>query len=304
MSLKEKLLDGISSDSNAPVGRYAPSPSGPLHLGNIQTALVAWLQIRLRQGKVYLRIDDLDSLRIKPSAIKPIIEDLQWLGFDWDGDPYYQTDHLLDYQTAFDRLQKQDQVYPCGCSRAEIRRLASDPYAPNGNILYPGTCRNQVFSIEAESKTLAWRFKVGKCEVAFEDLICGVVSQNLEHEVGDFILKRKDGLFAYQLATVVDDGLLGVTDVLRGEDLLDSTPRQIAIQQALGLVGQRYWHAPLKLDGEGEKLSKRNGSDSLLRLREQGLTSEHVIGKLSYDLGLIGENRPMSLPELKRTLLA
>lgn len=347
LTLKEKLLNGLNRSNkrgNKPsVGRYAPSPSGHLHLGNIQTALLAWLQIRLRGGKLILRIDDLDSHRTKPTAVAQIMTDLRWLGFDWDGVPYYQSANISAYQAAFAQLQSKQQIYPCRCSRADILGLASAPHARGDRIIYPGTCRTRALLSDENSddggsgsaaEVLAWRFKVDAEPIVLTDNIAGSYRQNLATQVGDFVVKRKDGVFAYQLATVVDDGLLGVSDVLRGADLLDSTPRQIALSRALGLPPiADFWHAPLKLDANGERLAKRNmtncnmtnrnmtnrnmtkhnlaegelakdnSNNSLTVLREQGLTPEQVIGKLSFELNLLGENKPISLAGLKQALL-
>ncbi len=305
MTLKNLLLDGTREIAGKGcVGRYAPSPTGPLHLGNIQTAILAWLQVKLSRGKLFLRIDDLDTARSKENSVKQILDDLSWLGIQFDSAPYYQSAHLADYESGFSSLYVLQNVFACACSRSEIQNLASAPHGSGGSIIYPGTCRNSSVGPISNVQALAWRFKVDSGMVSFEDKIKGNFTQCLAKEVGDFVLKRKDGVFAYQLATVIDDIHLGITDVLRGEDLLDSTPRQIALFNALDGLIPRFWHVPLKLDEFGERMAKRNGDDSLLVLREQGVKPEEVVGLLSYELGLIGENQPLSMVELKQALLS
>lgn len=305
LNLKEALLSGISTRSDEDcVGRYAPSPSGPLHLGNTQTALLAWLQIRLCHGSLYLRIDDLDEARTKSSNTEQIIDDLTWLGLDWDGEPYYQIVQTQAYARAFDYLVKLNKVYPCSCTRKEIASLASAPHDTGLSVRYPGTCRNKLLDAANIVKPLAWRYLVEDALVRFEDKLAGEYQQNLVEDVGDFILRRKDSVYAYQLASVVDDINLGVTDVVRGRDLLDSTPRQITLFNSLSAAIPQFWHVPLKLDLNGERMAKRNATDSLLSLREQGFTAAEVVGKLAYELGLIGENRPASARQLLLQLKA
>ena len=302
-NLKHALLSNIDAKVDRPlVGRYAPSPSGPLHMGNIQTALLAWLQVRLGDGHLHLRIDDLDEARTKPGSAQQIMDDLTWLGLHWDGEPYYQTLHIADYEAAFDGLVNSQKVYACVCSRKEIAKVASAPHEPGLSVKYPGTCRDRMLTDGEVEKLLAWRYVVENSLTSFTDVLAGAQRQNLMEDVGDFILRRKDGVYAYQLATVVDDINLGVTDVVRGADLLDSTPRQIALFNDLNGTVPQFWHTPLKLDENGERMAKRSGANSLLNLRQQGITAKQLIAKLAFDLGLLGENEPLSAKDLLQKL--
>ncbi len=295
LSLRNKLLDAVQClDGQVVRGRYAPSPSGPLHLGNIQSALLAWLQARLVGGQIALRIDDLDTPRVKTGSAAQMQDDLAWLGFDWDGPVIYQSARLGEYEAAFERLQQAEKIYPCRCSRAEILSAASAPHEAGATVRYPGTCRQLGLNHFDAAQTLAWRFNLPDEEVVLKDSLAGPFSQQLQQEVGDVVVKRKDGLFAYQLATVVDDIDLGITDVVRGEDLLDSAPRQVALFEALGHAAPRFWHGPLKLDAQGQRMAKRNGSDSIAPLRQQGISAPSIIGLLAYEMGLIGENESLS----------
>ena len=292
------------------VSRYAPSPTGPLHLGNIRTALLVWLQARLCGARLILRMEDLDLPRVKPGSAKQIIDDLQWLGLNFDEGPmvsgktdsYYQSQRTDFYHLALQELYSKGLVYPCYCSRKDIREAAS---APHGSLpVYPGTCQGQYSDVspsnekQIKGRLPAWRFKVENQIVKFEDKLMVEFSQNLAEEVGDFVVRRSDGIFAYQLAVVVDDIEMGITDVLRGEDLLDSTCRQIALFKALGAQAPEFWHVKLMLDDEGNRMAKRDGSDSLIELRSQGATAKSIIGKLAHSCGLIEENYPVSCQKL------
>ncbi len=277
-------------------GRYAPSPTGPLHLGNLRSALLAWLQVRLQNGTLILRMEDLDEPRCSPEYADSILADLDWLGFDWDegpnvGDygPYTQSERTALYHEALQRLRDDGRIYPCYCSRKDIREAAS---APHGRTLvYPGTCRDltpdELAQKQAEhpNRKPAFRFRVDDVTESFVDEIAGTFSQNMSEDVGDFVVLRRDGIFAYQLAVVVDDIAMEVTDVLRGEDLLESTPRQIHLYKAFGEEPPRFWHVPLMSGDDGEKLSKRDGADSLQLLRDQGHTPKQVITLLARSLG-------------------
>lgn len=295
-------------------GRYAPSPSGPLHLGNLRTALIAWLQARLANVPFILRMEDLDLPRVKPGSSEQILNDLRWLGLDWDEGPdiggstapYDQSKRNPFYQQAFQQLLDEELIYPCYCSRKDIQQAASAPHAHEHGPIYPGTCRDPDRRAEMEKKhpdkPAAWRYRVPVRTVEFEDRLVGRVNQSLNREVGDFVIKRADGLFAYQLAVVVDDGMMGVTDVVRGADLLDSTARQIELFEALGYPVPAFWHVPLMVDEAGARLSKRDGSDSLEVLRQQGVHPQAVIGQLSFSAGLIDDDRPISAQELLQEL--
>jgi glutamyl-tRNA synthetase len=298
--------------ARGPRGRYAPSPTGPLHLGNLRTALIAWLQCRLSDGTFILRIEDLDAPRVREGSTRAILEDLRWLGLDWDEgpevggplEPYDQLSRTALYEEALRRLEEKGRVFRCYCSRKDVAEAASAPHGLGGVITYPGTCRELTAEQEEEvrrskpDRAPAWRYRVSPRHVSLVDAIAGRYEENLETEVGDFVIRRSDNLFAYQLAVVVDDALMGVTDVVRGFDLLDSTPRQIELFEALDLPVPRFWHVPLMLDETGQRLSKRDGSDSLATLREAGLTPAEVIGMLAASLRLVAPGTAMTAREL------
>ena len=236
-----------------PVGRFAPSPSGPLHFGSLLAALGSYLSIR-RQGGIWrLRIEDLDPLRTIPGAEAEQLRTLERLGLYWDGPLVRQSERLAAYEAALFEIAAQGCLFPCGCSRKEI--LASAPHAGEEGPIYPGTCRAGL-CVAQEARAL--RLRVADTAISFVDRLYGPYQQNLARDVGDFVLKRADGLFGYQLAVVVDDGEIGVTEVVRGADLLASTPRQIYLQRLLKLPTPAYLHLPLALGDDGEKLSKRH----------------------------------------------
>jgi glutamyl-Q tRNA(Asp) synthetase len=232
------------------IGRFAPSPTGPLHLGSLVAAMASWLDVRAHGGRWIVRLEDIDQPRTVPGADAQIIAALESHGFRWDGPIVRQSERLALYRQAFDRLRAQDAVYPCACSRRELDDSAA---------VYPGTCRD---GLRARPPR-AWRMRVPSGIFAFEDRAAGLVQSDLEREVGDFVVRRADGFWAYQLAVVVDDGAQGVTDVIRGADLLDSTPRQRLLQEALGLPRPRTLHVPLLLDASGRKLAKSSGAAPL-----------------------------------------
>ena len=236
-----------------PVGRFAPSPSGPLHFGSLLAALGSYLSIR-RQGGIWrLRIEDLDPLRTVPGSEDELLRTLEGLGLEWDGPLLRQSERSAVYEAALEQLAAQGVLFPCSCSRKEI--LATAPHLGEEGPIYPGTCRD---GLRAGQKARALRLRVDASSITFVDALYGPYQQNLAAEVGDFVLKRADGLFGYQLAVVVDDGASNVTEVVRGADLLASTPRQIYLQRLLGLPTPAYLHLPLALGDDGEKLSKRH----------------------------------------------
>mgnify|MGYP004701078967 CR=1 FL=1 len=241
-----------------PVGRFAPSPTGPLHFGSLLAALGSYLSIRRQGGLWRLRIEDLDPLRTIPGSEDELLRTLEGLGLEWDGPLLRQSERSALYEAALDQLVGQGVLFPCSCSRKEI--LASAPHAGEEGPIYPGTCRH---GLRAGQKARALRLRVDDRVIVFVDKLYGPYQQNLAQDVGDFVLKRADGLFGYQLAVVVDDGDSGVTEVVRGADLLASTPRQIYLQRFLGLPTPMYLHLPLALDDDGEKLSKRHGRYAL-----------------------------------------
>lgn len=243
-------VDIDSSGSSAYAGRFAPSPSGPLHFGSLVAAAASWFDARAAGGRWLLRIDDVDTPRCVPGAAEDILLTLERLGFEWDEAPVWQSQRDEAYRAAFERLRDGGHIFPCACSRKE---LADSSLAPDGSRVYPGTCRN---GLSAGREARAWRLRVhGTLE--FGDAIQGPQHEDLERDVGDFVVMRADGLFAYQLAVVVDDFDAGVTNIVRGADLLASTSRQIALQRALGLATPRYVHVPVVVDHAGDKLSKQ-----------------------------------------------
>ena len=300
-------------DANPPHGgrgRYAPSPTGPLHLGNLRTALVAWLQCRLTGGAFVLRMEDLDHPRTVEGSAEQILDDLRWLGLDWDEGPdvggpygpYTQSERDDIYAEALLELAARGLVFRCWCSRKDIAEAASAPH--DRSPAYPGTCRalgpDDIVRVQAEKpdRVPAWRFRVGSQVVQIDDEVCGMLSQDLSTEVGDFVLRRADGLFAYQLAVVVDDILMGITDIVRGADLLDSTPRQVALFEAFGFDPPRFWHVPMMHDDRGQRLAKRHESESLDRLRDAGTSAAEVVGRLASTLNLVPEGTVITAREL------
>ncbi len=288
-----------------PRGRFAPSPSGRMHLGNAWTALLAWLDIRKLGGTMVLRMEDLDPDRSRAEYAEGLLEDLRWLGLDWDegpdrpGDfaPYIQSERSPIYLAAFELLAKQGLLYPCFCSRAQLRSAASAPHAGEVEPIYSGRCATLSTSEQTEftasKRQAAYRLRVGPVESAFVDLVFGTQVQVLQQSCGDFVIRRADGVYAYQLAVVVDDAAMGITRVLRGADLLASTPRQIYLWQLLGFQPPTFIHVPLLLGADGSRLSKRQGSLAIAALRQAGVRPEQVIGHLAAWAGFI--ERPESL---------
>lgn len=244
------------------VGRFAPSPSGPLHAGSAVAALASYLDAKAHNGTWLVRMEDLDTPRNVPGADRVILQQLEALGMQWDGEVLYQSRRLGVYQQAFDALLSLNLVYPCGCTRREIADsvLRMQGHFPEGERPYPGTCRP---GLPKGRQALSWRLRVDQGQIAFKDRWQGPVTQDVAHAVGDFVLRRADGIWAYQLAVVVDDAEQGVTHVVRGEDLLSSTARQLMLGEMLGLVRPEYLHVPLVMDAEGQKLSKQNGAAAL-----------------------------------------
>ncbi len=296
-------------------GRYAPSPTGPLHLGNLRTALLAWLQARLSGGQFVLRMEDIDQPRVKTGSAQQSLDDLHWMGLDWDEGPniggpvgpYEQSSRIALYETALQRLHFDTRLFPCFCSRKDIARAASAPHGNDTTNIYPGTCRDMTLEQGNQQKSQqhrdpAWRYRVPEQTISFDDQIVGHVVQTLHKDVGDFVLQRADAQFAYQLAVVVDDGLMGITDVVRGVDLLDSTPRQIELFNALGFTAPRFWHVPLLHDSTGKRMAKRDGAESVATLRAQGISAEELIGTFAASLGLIPKKRKLTARDLLASL--
>ena len=261
-------------------GRFAPSPTGELHLGNARTALLSWLWARTGGGGYAIRIEDIDTPRVRPGMAEQQLEELGWLGLDWDGPPVFQSRRTSLYEEALRKLG--DHVYECYCSRAEIA-AASAPHGDEGPR-YPGTCASLTRAQRAErrrTRSPSLRLRVPAGPLAFHDEIAGDRSFDTQQLVGDFVLRRGDGIFAYQLAVVVDDGAMGITQVLRGADLLASTARQILLHRLLGQREPRWAHVPLVIAGNGERLSKRDKSLSLSALRKRGVDPRQVVAHLA-----------------------
>ncbi|MFO0842501.1 MAG: tRNA glutamyl-Q(34) synthetase GluQRS [Gemmataceae bacterium] len=280
------------------VGRLAPSPTGAQHVGNARTYLIAWLSARSRGGRVRLRIEDIDSPRVKPGAAEQALEDLRWLGLDWGGDVVVQTQRLSLYEEALRRLQQQELVYPCTCTRSDIERAASAPHAEHEGPVYPGTCSHRRVADAAWLPAHCWRFRLLASTPPFDDLFRGRCELDLRSAGGDFVVWKATGTPAYQLAVVVDDSAMGVTEVVRGDDLVVSTPRQLLLYEALGLTPPRFAHVPLVVGPDGRRLAKRHGDTRLATLRDTGVRPGHLIGLLAWSCGWIGEIRETSIEEL------
>ncbi len=293
---------------NAPhkplVARFAPSPTGRMHAGNIFASLMTWLLAKASGGRVVLRIEDLDKARSKPEYATQIMRDYEMLGLAWDDGPYYQHDRDEAYQQAFDLLTQQNLVYPCFCTRADLH-AQSAPHAGE-TFVYARTCRHlsdgeraaKTAALATQKRMPSQRLMVPDQDLCFEDLIQGPYSENLERDCGDFVVKRADGSFAYQLAVVVDDCAQGVILVSRGVDLLTSTPQQIYLQRLLGFPTPFYAHLPLLIDETGRRLSKRNQDASLDHLLATCGSPEAIIGTLAALVGLIDSAEPITPQKL------
>ena len=287
-------------------GRFAPSPSGRMHLGNLFAALLAWLDVRSLGGEMLLRMEDLDPDRCKPEYTLQLADDLRWLGLDWDlgwqegSDEYRQSRRTDFYAEAFGKLEAEGLVYPCYCSRKELL-AASAPHASDGARVYSGRCRHlsaqEKAALEQSGRKPAWRIAVPEEEITFLDGNFGPQSEVLRRDCGDFILRRSDGVYAYQLAVTVDDGAMGVNRVVRGWDLLSSTPRQIWLMEKLGYEPPAYCHVPLLCSPDGRRLSKRDRDLDMGVLRRQ-TTPEKLTGFLAYTAGLMDRPEAVKPREL------
>jgi len=280
-------------------GRFAPSPSGRMHLGNLWSSLLAWLSARSVGGRMVLRLEDLDPDRCRQEYCDQVMRDLEWLGLDWDNEPVYQSRRTELYTEYFRRLEAQGLVYPCYCTRAE-RLAASAPHRSDGIMVYDGRCRRLTAQERQElssTRRPAWRAAVPAEEYSFDDLCQGRYSERLDRDCGDFILRRSDGVYAYQLAVVVDDALMGVNQVVRGNDLLDSTPRQLWLCDTLGFDAPEYAHVPLLLAPDGRRLAKRDRDQELGHLQGK-YTAPELVGHLACLAGLIPEYAPITPTQL------
>ncbi len=282
-----------------PTGRFAPTPSGRLHLGNILCAMLAYLSVRSKGGRFLLRIEDVDIPRCPRSLAKQCIDDLRWLGFTWDEEPLYQSDRSDLYCAVLDRLTEAGHTYPCFCTRAQLMSLAA-PNLGDTQVIYQRTCARlspEEVAEKAKTRAPAIRLRVPDEEMAFTDGLFGRQQENLERDCGDFILRRSDGLYGYQLAVVVDDALSGVTEIVRGRDILSATPRQLYLQRLLGYDTPDYFHIPLLVDHQGRRLAKRDKDLDLTALAQR-FTPADILGRLAFSAGLTEEIRPMTLGAL------
>src|SRR5437588_733880 len=275
------------------IGRLAPSPTGAQHVGNARTYLIAWLSARSRGGRVVLRIEDIDSPRVKAGAAEQACADLHWLGLDWDCGPVVQTERLPLYQSALARLQGEERVYPCTCTRSDVEQAASAPHAEHEGPVYPGTCAGRRVDDAAAlgDRPHCWRFRLPPCSPGFVDGFRGPTSIDLRALGGDFVVwkaPRRAGEAAgpaYQLAVVVDDADQGVTEVVRGDDLVPSTPRQLLLYEALGLRPPAFSHVPLVVGPDGRRLAKRHGDTRLAALRAAGVRAAALGGLPAWSRG-------------------
>ena len=292
------------------IGRLAPSPTGALHLGNVRTFMVAWLRARQAGGKLILRTEDLDHPKHKAGAAAQAIEDLSWLGFDWD-EEHVQSSRTELYAAAIRKLCDKGLAYPCVCSRRDVEAAQSAPH-DGDQLHYPGTCRDRFaawkdafayLNPELQGGGLqrlpCWRFRVPEGSVvSFEDIFAGRYSMDVGARLGDFPLARDENGAGYALAVVVDDADMGVTEVVRGDDLLPATPQQILLYRALGLQPPDFFHVPLVVGADGRRLAKRHGDTRIAAFRESGMSAEEIVGYLAWTLGIIPDSKPASLGSL------
>ena len=295
-ALQRAIDAGLARRRQGYRGRFAPSPTGRLHRGNLRTALLAWLDARLAGGELLLRLDDLDTPRNRPGAEEAILADLRWLGLNWDGPPLHQSRRRGLYATALSALRRAGALYPCRCSR----RLLADISAPHGALsVYPGHCRGRPpLWGPAGGRLPSWRLALPAGSLRWPERFDAAGSLDGPREVGDVVLRRADGVVAYHLATALDELTLGISDVVRGADLWGSTGAQVAVMAALGAPPPRYGHVPLWRDGAGQRLSKREAAEGLGSWRDQGMDAAAVIGLLAASLSLVPLGQRLSAREL------
>ena len=282
---------------SAPIGRFAPTPSGRMHLGNVFAALVGWLSVKSRGGSLVLRMEDLDTQRTSEEFAEVLRQDLKWLGLGWDSETPPQSRQTKVYDRYFALLEEKGLLYPCYCTRSQLHSVNA-PHLSDGTYVYAGTCRDlDPAERAAFGRDPAFRVKVPDRRWVVEDLCQGTFRQNLATDCGDFVVRRADGVYVYQLAVTVDDGLAGVTEVVRGMDLLSSAPRQMYLQELFGFPHPAYGHVPMLVAPDGRRLSKRD-KDMDLGFLQQNVTAETLLGLLACASGLIDRCEPVSAKEL------
>lgn len=281
------------------VGRFAPTPSGRMHLGNVFAALIAWLSVRSQGGEMVLRMEDLDTLRTSDAYARLLRQDLSWLGLDYDRETPPQSTRSETYDRYFDRLMEMGLLYPCYCTRSQLHSVNA-PHLSDGTYVYPGTCRNLTPQARrAMNRAPAWRVVVPDRLWSLDDRVQGRYELNLAKDCGDMVVRRADGVYVYQLAVTVDDGEAGVTEVVRGMDLLSSAPRQMYLQELFGFPHPQYAHVPMLLAPDGRRLSKRDRDLDLGELQKR-FSPEAIIGLLAHAAGLIDRPAPISAAELAK----
>ncbi len=279
------------------VGRFAPTPSGRMHLGNVFSALLAWLSVRSQNGEMVLRMEDLDTQRTSAEFAQTLRDDLRWLGLTYDRETPPQSQRSDTYDLYFERLREMELLYPCYCTRSQLHSVNA-PHLSDGTYVYPGTCRNMTREErEKMNRAPAWRVMVPDRVWSFTDRVQGYYELNLAKECGDMVVRRADGVYVYQLAVTVDDGEAGVTEVVRGMDLISSAPRQMYLQELFGFPHPGYAHVPMLLAPDGRRLSKREKDLDLGQLQLR-LRPEQVLGSLAYAAGIIDVREPVSAAEL------
>ena len=280
-----------------PIGRFAPTPSGRMHLGNVFAALLSWLSPKSKGGDWILRMEDLDTLRTKAEYAQLLREDLKWMGLDWDEETEAQSLRSSVYDRYFQELQDKNLLFPCYCTRSQLHNVNA-PHLSDGTYVYAGTCRDLTEAERAaKSRAPSWRVRVPNREYSLTDLVQGDYRENLLTDCGDFVVRRADGVYVYQLAVTVDDGQSGVTEVVRGWDLLGSAPRQMYLQELFGFDHPQYAHIPMLMAPEGRRLSKRDQDLDMGALRQR-LQPEQLIGVLAHAAGLTDTAQPVSAREL------
>lgn len=281
----------------SPVGRFAPTPSGRMHLGNVFAALIAWLSVKSRGGSLVLRMEDLDTQRTSEEYARVLKEDLRWLGLDWDLETPAQSTRSAAYQRYFEQLADLGLLYPCYCTRSQLHNVNA-PHLSDGTYVYPGTCRSLTPEQQMTfDRNPAWRVQVPDRIWTVEDKVQGTYKENLATDCGDFVVRRADGVYVYQLAVTVDDGEAGVTEVVRGKDLLSSAPRQMYLQELFGFSHPEYGHVPMLMAPDGRRLSKRDKDMDLSYLQDH-TTAEKLLGLLAFSCGIVDQCQSISAREL------